>query len=295
MTVSIGMPVYNGEKYIQSALDSLLRQSYAEFELIISDNASTDSTESICRLYAGKDSRIKYFRQPYNFGAAANFQFVLDKARGTYFMWAACDDKWSPDWIETMHGALGKTGAGMVFGQLAHIDAEGGLMTHPANAAKFHFGYCNSAFWRRVRFYLAYEGMGKANSIYALYKNELMKPLNNMWSDLIGERLIYDYTIVYGSLQYGKLEQPEQATLFKRVHDSNEGSACDVKSGGMIGLARELKGMVWPFPPKLISDYLHHSTLAEKMVLLLLFPLKLLVAYHFMFNRIASRVVRNWS
>lgn len=290
MTVSIGMPVYNGEKYIQEALDSLLGQSYAQFELIISDNASTDSTEEICRLYAGKDSRIKYFRQPYNLGAAANFRFVLGKARGTYFMWAACDDKWSSDWVETMHRALGKTEAGMVFGQLAHIDAADDLMEHPANGVQFHFGHWNSVLWRRIRFYLADERMGKANSIYALYKHELMKPLDTIWSDLIRGGLIYDYTIVYGSLQYGKFEQLGQATLFKRVHDSNEGADCDTKSEGIIG---RLKGMIWPFPPKLIADYLRNSTFMEKIVLLLFFPLKLLIAYHFKLKRIISRLVRN--
>lgn len=294
MTVSIGMPVYNGEKYIRDALDSLLGQSYKDFELIISDNASTDSTEKICRQYAWKDARVKYFRQPKNLGAAANFRFVLDQANGAYFMWAACDDKWSPDWLERMREALGNVDVGMVFGQLIHIDAQDRLMAHPANGVNFHFGRCESALWRRVRFYLAYEGMGKANNIYSMYKNELLKPLDAMWSDLISDRLIYDYTIVYGCLQYGKLKQLGQATLFKRVHDLNEGAACDAKPKGVIGLARRVGWVIWPFPPMLFTDYLRHSTFVEKVILWLLFPVKLLVAYHFVFKRIASRLLRNW-
>lgn len=98
--VSIGMPVFNGEQFIRSALDSLLGQSFHDFELIISDNASTDGTERICCEYAARDQRINYVRQPTNLGAAANFKFVLDEARGEYFMWAACDDTRSPDFIE---------------------------------------------------------------------------------------------------------------------------------------------------------------------------------------------------
>lgn len=97
--VSIGMPVYNGERHIRPALESLLAQTFADFELIISDNASTDGTESICREYAARDARIGYFRQEKNRGASANFQFVLDQARGEFFMWAACDDVRSPDFI----------------------------------------------------------------------------------------------------------------------------------------------------------------------------------------------------
>jgi glycosyltransferase involved in cell wall biosynthesis len=104
--VSIGMPVYNGEDTIGEALDSLLAQTFTDFELIISDNASTDGTEAICRGYAAKDSRIRYVRQVANFGGAANFQFVLDEAVGDYFMWAAADDWWSPNFIEVNAHAL---------------------------------------------------------------------------------------------------------------------------------------------------------------------------------------------
>lgn len=98
--VSIGLPVYNGERCLRIALDSLLAQTSGHFELIISDNASTDQTELICRAYAEKDSRIKYFRQDDNLGAEANFLFVLERSVGDYFMWAADDDVRSPDFIE---------------------------------------------------------------------------------------------------------------------------------------------------------------------------------------------------
>jgi glycosyltransferase involved in cell wall biosynthesis len=98
--VSIGMPVYNGEDTLRCALDSLLGQSFADFELVISDNASTDATELICREYAERDRRIRYVRQSKNVGAAANFKFVFDEARGDYFMWAASDDIRSRDFVE---------------------------------------------------------------------------------------------------------------------------------------------------------------------------------------------------
>lgn len=90
--VSIGMPVYNGEKYINEALESLLLQTFDDFELIISDNASVDRTEQICRKYAQNDSRIKYIRQPNNVGALNNFKFVVDQSKGEYFSWLAHDD-----------------------------------------------------------------------------------------------------------------------------------------------------------------------------------------------------------
>lgn len=97
--VSIGMPVYNGEQFLRGALDALLGQTFYDFELIISDNASTDGTENICREYACQYRQISYTRQGVNLGACANFKFVLDQARGEYFMWAACDDTFSKDFV----------------------------------------------------------------------------------------------------------------------------------------------------------------------------------------------------
>ncbi|MCX7109932.1 MAG: glycosyltransferase family 2 protein [Proteobacteria bacterium] len=98
--VSIGMPVYNGEKFIREALDSLLAQTFTDFEIIISDNASTDGTSEICSEYISRDSRIRYIRQTENIGIMRNFQFVLDEAIGEYFMWAAHDDLWGTKFIE---------------------------------------------------------------------------------------------------------------------------------------------------------------------------------------------------
>lgn len=98
--ISIGVPVYNGEKFIQRCLDSLLAQTFQEFELIISDNASTDSTPNICKDYALKDKRIRYICHQKNNGSAWNFNFVLNEAKCEYFMWAAADDLWEPTFIE---------------------------------------------------------------------------------------------------------------------------------------------------------------------------------------------------
>lgn len=104
--VSIGFAVFNGEKTIQKALNSILSQTFKDFELIISDNASSDNTEKICEMYKLKDTRIKYIRQNKNIGAAANYKYVLSQAEGEYFMWAAADDWHSEDFLELNVKAL---------------------------------------------------------------------------------------------------------------------------------------------------------------------------------------------
>ncbi|MBD2459764.1 glycosyltransferase [Oscillatoria sp. FACHB-1407] len=106
--VSIGMPVYNGERFIKQALDSLLAQTFTDFELIISDNASTDGTEAICRKYAAKDSRIRYYRNLQNIGGTRNFNQAFHLARGEYFKWAAHDDVCEPTFLERCIEVLDK-------------------------------------------------------------------------------------------------------------------------------------------------------------------------------------------
>jgi len=98
--LSIGLPVYNGEKFLHKCLDSLLEQSFENFKIIISDNASTDNTQKICQEYSKKDSRIQYIRQEKNIGLLPNFNFVLDQSNDEFFMWMGVDDYILPDYIK---------------------------------------------------------------------------------------------------------------------------------------------------------------------------------------------------
>jgi len=97
--LSIGLPVYNGERYLAKAIGSLQDQTFRDFELIISDNASTDRTAEICRVFANSDSRIRYRRNESNLGAAQNYNQTLEMATGEYFKWAAHDDLCHPRFL----------------------------------------------------------------------------------------------------------------------------------------------------------------------------------------------------
>ncbi len=104
--VSIGMPVRNGEEHLAAALDSLLAQTFTDFELILSDNGSTDATADICQRYAARDRRIRYYRAEDNRGAAWNFNRVFELSRGEYFKWAAHDDICKPTFLDRCVDAL---------------------------------------------------------------------------------------------------------------------------------------------------------------------------------------------
>jgi len=98
--ISIGLPVYNGEKFIQKRIESILNQTFQDFEIIISNNASTDLTEEICIKFKKQDKRIQYFKQSHNIGGTSNFSFVLNKAKREFFVWAAADDVWHPEFLK---------------------------------------------------------------------------------------------------------------------------------------------------------------------------------------------------
>jgi glycosyltransferase involved in cell wall biosynthesis len=97
--VTIGLPVYNGAKYIRTSLNSLLGQTFEDFELIICDNDSNDETEKICREYAQRDGRIRYVRNPVNLGGPRNFNRAFELARGEYFKWSTADDFWGKEML----------------------------------------------------------------------------------------------------------------------------------------------------------------------------------------------------
>lgn len=106
--VSLGVPVYNGEKYLERTLDSILAQTYPDFELVISDNGSNDRTQQICERYAQIDKRVIYNRNTKNIGIAPNYNKVFELSSGEYFKWADADDVLAPEFVEKCVQALDK-------------------------------------------------------------------------------------------------------------------------------------------------------------------------------------------
>jgi glycosyltransferase involved in cell wall biosynthesis len=105
--VSIGLPVYNGERFIRNAINTILSQKFTDIELIISDNASTDGTKQICQEYANRDMRVKYFKQSQTVPIVENFVNVLQLAQGNCFMWATHDDYYdSDDYITILYDKI---------------------------------------------------------------------------------------------------------------------------------------------------------------------------------------------
>ncbi|WP_126455396.1 glycosyltransferase family 2 protein [Sulfuriflexus mobilis] len=283
-TVSIGMPVYNGEDYIREALDSLLEQSFSDFELIISDNASTDSTSDICQEYVKKDERIRCIRQTHNAGALFNFQFVLNEARGEYFMWAACDDKWDSSWIEKLLHMLEATGTGAAFGQVKPMNKYSQPILHVATGRLFRFQ--GTRLMRRIRYFLEYEGAGKANLFYSLFRKSVVKDCNLLDYE-------HDYHVIFDLLNKTEITSVKGVQLYKRIHAESEAEVNNESRGYLLKLARRL---VFPVEPQIQNGYFSRSVSFERFLLILTSPLKYMFAYtyhiRYVINNVFSENVR---
>jgi glycosyltransferase involved in cell wall biosynthesis len=120
--VSIGLPVYNGQRWLDTALSDLRAQTCRDIEIVVSDNASCDGTSGICARHAEGDPRVRVIRQQRNVGIVENFRAVVQEARGDFFMWAAYDDRWDPRFVEKAVAALeAQPGAVVAMSQIRQI------------------------------------------------------------------------------------------------------------------------------------------------------------------------------
>lgn len=123
--VTIGVPVYNGERYLERTIESLRAQTYTELELLIADNASTDATHEICARLAALDKRIRVIRHPTNIGAPRNWNSLVGEARGKYFKWATANDVCAPEMVERCVAALeANSGAVLCHGRTRLTDED---------------------------------------------------------------------------------------------------------------------------------------------------------------------------
>ena len=129
--LSIGLFVYNGERYLEETVESILNQTFTDFELIISDNASTDRTGEISQAYARRDPRIRYYRSEKNMGAGWNVRRVYELATGKYFKWAAADDLLEPEFLRRCVAALDRDPDCVVaYARTREVDASGAFISN---------------------------------------------------------------------------------------------------------------------------------------------------------------------
>lgn len=219
--VSIGLPVFNGQEYLKKSLESLISQDYKNIEIVISNNASLDGTESICLDYARLDPRIRYYKFSENKGSLKNFQNVLNKSSGEYFMWAADDDIWSKDWISSLLPLIVGSPDLAAFGSTIYIDENDIRISIPANYSYFTF---NSKFKsiRRIQYIFTPHLYGKMILIYGLFNLNLLKKITKKDFERDEYYNGQDMYMVFDFLKSIKFLSNKKAVLYKRSHSKSQ-------------------------------------------------------------------------
>lgn len=231
--VNIGLPTHNGEKYIKKAIESVLSQTYTDFQLIISDNASTDSTSEICKEYEKKDKRITYIYHKENRGWSFNFPFVLSIAKSDYFVWLGDDDYWEPTFLEknvsvlnSNRNVVGSIGLVKYFG-IEDFQIKKNLFFKLKNLIRRgsnkeyekyeHVRPFVGSYEKKAETFLRFN---QASFVYGLFRTEKMK------RRMVKMGYAWDGIFILNILKDGDLHVIDEVLLHRFVSGFHSGSGC---------------------------------------------------------------------
>lgn len=206
--VSLALPVYNGEEFLHQAIDSLLQQTFDDFELIVSDNASTDRTAEICAEYAARDSRIRYYRNSENIGVDRNYNRSFQLAQGEYFRWNAADDVSAPELLERCVQTLDSDpGVVLCYPKSRYVDENFNLIRDYEDRLNLDVDAPSTRFAAYLR------NVEMCNAAFGLMRSNVLRQ-----TGLCGTYSDSDFVLLGELLLYGKFVELPQRLFFRRIH-----------------------------------------------------------------------------
>ena len=247
--LSVGLPVFNGEKFLKKRLDSLLQQTFTNFEIIISDNGSNDSTQQLCEEYVKKDIRIKYIRHKVNRGYIWNFNFVLNESKCKYFVWAAVDDIWKDSFLEKNISQL-KNDSNVISSicKIKTIYQNNNEKGNKSEGNKLYKKIRNNyllikknSLENKLKFFLK---RNKGTNVYAVYRTkELKKILKNI------PIIEWDLAITLNSLNYGEIYEIDEVLMYKYLGGFSSGTFYEFVKKHDLGFLKiifpEIPFLIW--------------------------------------------------
>jgi glycosyltransferase involved in cell wall biosynthesis len=221
--ITIGLPVYNGEKTIRRSIESVISQTYQEFKLIISDNASTDSTQTICEEYAKRDKRIQYIRQSKNMGPYWNILYLLNNAESEYFVWIAADDYWAPTFLEKnitildtkkdVMASIGKTSfifsgyyQKFTYNQYDNVARKFYKKMRLRSLTPKYFSIYGSKYEDRIKSCLKSK---YPMTLYSVFRTDVLKKSVNH------KITLWEHVVILTALEYGNLHVIDEVLLYR--------------------------------------------------------------------------------
>lgn len=236
---TIGIPVYNGSRFVAEAIEAALAQTYGDLEVVIADNASTDGTPAICRDYERRDPRVRYVRFEEHVGVADSYSRTFSLCRGEYFKWAASDDLFHPTLVEKAVSALeARPDAVLCYSETAVIDPAGKLLGRDEFMLDLSGGTPSTRFRRLV---LAPPKYHAAHEQYGLIRSSALRRTGLMSTHVYGDRvLLGELTLL------GPFERLHEVLFFNREHEGRSQRAGRQRSRPGSVLTRRLGAGPWP-------------------------------------------------
>ena len=233
--VTVGIPVFNGEKFMKRRLDSILNQTYQNFQILISDNRTNDLTSKICSDYQKKENKIKYYRQQKNLGFVKNFNYLIKNTQTKYFVMAAVDDLWEPTFLEenikileSNEKIVGSIGEVKYFGNISNKNNSPKIVEklkkiirkQDVNILEKHVRSVSGEYNQKVDSYLRFN---QGSFVYGLYRTKVIQK-----NIILGPLMAWDLAFILNILKFGDLHVIDQVLLHK--------FAGGLSSGGIINI-----------------------------------------------------------
>lgn len=277
---SVLLPVYNGSKYMHKAINSVLKQNYQNFELVISDDRSLDSTFKIAKNYQKKDKRVKLIQQNINYQLGwwkgfNNWKLVLKKSQGEYVFFIGHDDVLPKNYLTDLNKNLNKS-TSLFFGTIVQIDKNNNIYNHPANNLTLDFTNPNS-FARRLKFYFLPNIIKNILLFVPVKRNVAIKIFRNLF--LLSKKFKskkknafyehFDTYYIFELLKYKKIKSFNKPIFYKRLRDNNK--KLYVTGSGKNKLKNLIKTINFNL------QFIHLSNFFEKIYIILFIPFVILV------------------
>ncbi len=246
--VTVGLPVRNGERFLRAAMESVLAQEYAHFELVVSDNASTDATPRVAEEFAARDARVRFTRLERNEGAAANYNRVFSLARGRYFRWQAADDLVSPDSLDRCVAELEAHPEAVLAYPRTHLIDEAG-----APAGEYDDRLDLRERDAPTRFEQTLRLLGECNAVFGLVRTEALRRTR-----LIGPYPGADMVLLAELSLHGAFHALEGPRFYRRVHPAS--SSSDKSDASQFEFYRP-----GPRPRLFLRAFRHHAELTRAL------------------------------
>ena len=234
--VTVGMPVFNGERFVSETIESILEQSFEDFELLISDNSSTDGTEEICRSFVSQDSRVRYVRCSVNNGLAWNHNYLVELARGSLFKWTGADDIFHRDLLSRCVEELdGRSDAVLAFPRSVAIDSNGKTLYEYSP----QWELTSDSPGERLRSVLRKGGHWlNADATNGVIRIDALRQTRLIPSYLGGDkRTLAELAVL------GKFVEVEEYFHFRRFHEESTGSNNPADNGYSLSSVKRMREM----------------------------------------------------